>query len=117
MQPIHPKLHYQGRRTNTYYCLPKLIKDFTKRFVLQICDEFNTRVVFPPMKYCTDNGVMIAWNGLEKYRKGLDIIQPEQVMDLDVSPKSPLGIDISTQVTNRFIKCKWIKIIWLHNKE
>lgn len=84
---------------------------FIRNSIIKICDEFNTRVVFPPMKYCTDNGVMIAWNGLEKYRKGLDIIQPEQVMDLDVSPKSPLGIDISTQVTNRFIKCKWIKII------
>ena len=29
----------------------------------------GVRVVFPPPKYCTDNGVMIAWNGLEKYRR------------------------------------------------
>lgn len=25
----------------------------------------------PPLKYCTDNGVMIAWAGLERFQKGL----------------------------------------------
>lgn len=25
----------------------------------------------PPMKFCTDNGVMIAWAGLERFQKGL----------------------------------------------
>ncbi|KAL3666107.1 hypothetical protein V7S43_008898 [Phytophthora oleae] len=28
-------------------------------------------VVFPPVKYCTDNGVMVAWAGLERYAKGM----------------------------------------------
>ncbi|CAI5734163.1 unnamed protein product [Hyaloperonospora brassicae] len=27
--------------------------------------------VFPPAKYCTDNGVMVAWAGLERYAKGM----------------------------------------------
>ena len=31
--------------------------------------EMGVRVVFPPPRYCTDNGVMIAWNGIEKYRR------------------------------------------------
>lgn len=28
-------------------------------------------VVFPPAKYCTDNGVMIAWAGVERYTLGM----------------------------------------------
>ncbi|KAG7391697.1 putative tRNA N6-adenosine threonylcarbamoyltransferase, mitochondrial [Phytophthora pseudosyringae] len=27
--------------------------------------------IFPPAKYCTDNGVMVAWAGLERYAKGM----------------------------------------------
>lgn len=34
----------------------------------------------PPLKYCTDNGVMIAWAGLERYQKGL-------VDNLDIKPR------------------------------
>ena len=29
------------------------------------CQLSNCHAVFPPPKYCTDNGVMIAWNGVE----------------------------------------------------
>nr|CAI5837215.1 unnamed protein product [Callosobruchus analis] len=31
-----------------------------------VCDELGYRLVRPPPKLCTDNGVMIAWNGVEK---------------------------------------------------
>ena len=31
-----------------------------------VADHFNIPAVFPPAKLCTDNGVMIAWNGLER---------------------------------------------------
>ncbi|KAG3112929.1 hypothetical protein PI124_g5013 [Phytophthora idaei] len=33
--------------------------------------EEGVVAVFPPAKYCTDNGVMIAWAGLERYAKGM----------------------------------------------
>ncbi len=29
------------------------------------------RLVYPPPKYCTDNGAMIAWAGIERFRSGL----------------------------------------------
>ncbi|KAG6968619.1 hypothetical protein JG687_00003668 [Phytophthora cactorum] len=34
-------------------------------------EEEGVVAVFPPAKYCTDNGVMIAWAGLERYAKGM----------------------------------------------
>ena len=40
-----------------------------RRSLERVGSEMGVRVVFPPPKYCTDNGVMIAWNGLEKYRR------------------------------------------------
>jgi N6-L-threonylcarbamoyladenine synthase len=32
--------------------------------------EHGTRLVAPPVKFCTDNGAMIAWAGIEHLRMG-----------------------------------------------
>ncbi|KAK3820806.1 MAG: glycoprotease family-domain-containing protein [Linnemannia gamsii] len=45
------------------------------------------RVICPPPKLCTDNAVMIAWTGLERYQLGL--IDP---YDIDIAPKWPLDM-------------------------
>ncbi|RMX66644.1 hypothetical protein DD238_002565 [Peronospora effusa] len=34
-------------------------------------DEEDVMVIFPPAKYCTDNGVMVAWAGIERYAQGM----------------------------------------------
>lgn len=39
----------------------------------------------PPIKFCTDNGVMIAWAGLERFRKGF--VSP---LDFKPRPRWPL---------------------------
>lgn len=39
----------------------------------------------PPIRFCTDNGVMIAWAGMERFRKGL--ISP---LDFKPRPRWPL---------------------------
>ena len=40
----------------------------------------------PPLRYCTDNGVMIAWAGLERFQKGY-------VDDLDFKPRPRWPLD------------------------
>lgn len=49
-----------GVACNTYLrgCLNMLAK------------QLKIRVVYPPANLCTDNGVMVAWNGFEKMRSG-----------------------------------------------
>eukprot|EP00898_Chlorokybus_atmophyticus_P007968 jgi/Chlat1/8172/Chrsp76S09203 len=52
------------------------------------------RVVFPPPRLCTDNGVMAAWAGVERYQLGL--YDPPPAIDsddalLDIRPRWPLG--------------------------
>ncbi len=34
-----------------------------------VCNKFNIPFCAPPIKFCTDNGAMIAWAGIEKFRK------------------------------------------------
>ena len=78
----------------------------------QVCSEFDFTLVAPPAKYCTDNGVMVAWNGVEKFRRGLDLFSPlEAFQEVEVESRSPMGVDVSQQVWERQIKCKWIKIL------
>ena len=40
----------------------------------------------PPLKFCTDNGVMIAWAGLERFRLG-------KKNDLSVRPRPRWPLD------------------------
>lgn len=36
-----------------------------------ISDRISVPVVYPPVSLCTDNGVMVAWNGVERLREGI----------------------------------------------
>jgi N6-L-threonylcarbamoyladenine synthase len=50
-----------------------------------LADESDTRFVAPPLKYCTDNGAMIAWAGIERLR--LDLVDG---LDFAPRPRWPL---------------------------
>jgi N6-L-threonylcarbamoyladenine synthase len=43
---------------------------YIKNNMIEYCKKFNYDVISPPLKLCTDNGAMIAWAGLEKFRLG-----------------------------------------------
>ena len=47
----------------------------------------DMELLFPERELCTDNGVMIAWNGLLKYEKGFF-----ETLDSKISPYSNLGL-------------------------
>ncbi|GBG72034.1 hypothetical protein CBR_g10969 [Chara braunii] len=55
------------------------------------------RIAFPSPRLCTDNGVMVAWAGVERYRLGLMDPPPPPVTStvedehLDIRPRWPLG--------------------------
>ena len=82
------------------------------RSLLQIvCNEYDCQLVFPPVKYCTDNGVMIAWNGVEKWKRqnSKDWVPWQKVFEVPVNPRVPFGHDISAQVAKANIKLPKIK--------
>ncbi len=45
-------------------------------------------LIFPPIKLCTDNGVMVAWSGIEKFNEGISD-EPE---GQEVIARWPLGV-------------------------
>ena len=51
----------------------------------QLATDNGLTFAAPPIRFCTDNGVMIAWAGLERFRKGL--VSP---LDFKPRPRWPL---------------------------
>lgn len=43
---------------------------YIKNGMSEFCKEYGFDVVSPPLKLSTDNGVMVAWAGIEKFRTG-----------------------------------------------
>lgn len=41
---------------------------YIKNNMIDFCKNYEYEIITPPLKLCTDNGTMIAWAGLEKYR-------------------------------------------------
>lgn len=52
----------------------------------QLADRTGLRFVAPPLRLCSDNGAMIAWAGVERFRLGL-------VDGLDFSPRPRWPLD------------------------
>lgn len=69
----------------------------------QTCGLFETEAVFPPVKYCSDNGVMIAWNGCEKWNLQRDIVPFQDVFQVPTIPRSPFGTNMTDLVANASI--------------
>uniref|UniRef100_T1JHI2 N(6)-L-threonylcarbamoyladenine synthase n=1 Tax=Strigamia maritima TaxID=126957 RepID=T1JHI2_STRMM len=67
-----------------------------------LCDNTDFELICPPPKLCTDNGIMIAWNGLERLKNGIGVTM--NVDNIEVEPKCGLGIDIRDRVKNADIK-------------
>ena len=43
---------------------------FLRSVIQRVCEQHDAQLVCPPPKLCTDNGVMIAWNGIERWKAG-----------------------------------------------
>ncbi|VEL14509.1 unnamed protein product [Protopolystoma xenopodis] len=57
----------------------QLIRDNLER----VAAHYKINFVAPPPSLCTDNGVMIAWNGVLLYQKGLRIISDIDSLDFE----------------------------------
>ncbi|XP_010125233.1 PREDICTED: probable tRNA N6-adenosine threonylcarbamoyltransferase, mitochondrial [Chlamydotis macqueenii] len=85
---------------------------YIRKGLQTLADANNFAFRCPPPRLCTDNGVMIAWNGIERLRAGLGVLHSTD--GIRYEPKAPLGIDISKRVEEESIKVpKLKKIRWL----
>ncbi|XP_043851560.1 probable tRNA N6-adenosine threonylcarbamoyltransferase, mitochondrial isoform X3 [Dromiciops gliroides] len=81
---------------------------YIRRTLEIVTKATNCILLCPPPKLCTDNGIMIAWNGVERLCAGLGILHNTEGVRYE--PKCPLGVDISKQVGEASIKVPSLKI-------
>lgn len=73
-----------------------------------VTNATQSTLLCPPPRLCTDNGVMIAWNGVERLRAGLGILHNTE--GIRYEPKCPLGVDISKEVGEAAITVPRLKM-------
>jgi N6-L-threonylcarbamoyladenine synthase len=54
----------------------------------KLSKEMDFENFFPPIELCSDNGAMIAWAGIERFKKGI-----EDNLDVLAKPRWPLDPD------------------------
>lgn len=87
--------------------------DFIFKSIETIGEKMGYNVFRPPPKLCTDNGIMIAWNGVEKFRKQCDIIT--NLSSVIAEPKAPLGISLIQKVKGANLSVKITRLKALYN--
>lgn len=81
---------------------------YIRKALTIITETTGLRLLCPPAKFCTDNGVMIAWNGVERLREGKGILPPN--VDICYEPKAALGVDMTAEVRAAEIRLPSVKM-------
>ncbi|KAJ3592171.1 hypothetical protein NHX12_007299 [Muraenolepis orangiensis] len=81
---------------------------YIRKALTVITDATGLHLLCPPAALCTDNGVMIAWNGVERLREGRGILPFDQ--EVRYEPQAPLGVDITADVREAKIKLPPVKL-------
>ncbi|XP_067938369.1 tRNA N6-adenosine threonylcarbamoyltransferase, mitochondrial-like [Watersipora subatra] len=76
---------------------------YIRNSLAYIAEYFDCEVVCPPGRLCTDNGVMIAWNGIEKLTQGVDMIY-SNFDEVIAEHRSPLGVSLVDEVVEADLK-------------
>lgn len=83
--------------------------DFIFTALSELCNELNYTAVRPSRKLCTDNGVMIAWNGIERFIQDKGIYSTDEIDNIFKLPICEIGESLIDEVKAESIACKWIK--------
>jgi len=68
--------NWEGFLRSRIYCIATYYSSFPSfdyfyNRLNKLAMEYDLELFFPPPELCTDNGVMIAWAGIERYQCGL----------------------------------------------
>uniref|UniRef100_A0A9J8D4N8 N(6)-L-threonylcarbamoyladenine synthase n=1 Tax=Cyprinus carpio carpio TaxID=630221 RepID=A0A9J8D4N8_CYPCA len=59
--------------------------EYIRQTLKIVTDATGLHLLCPPSKFCTDNGVMIAWNGIERLKQGKGIMSHSE--EVNYEPK------------------------------
>lgn len=83
---------------------------FIYQALKEMADQFQYETHRPERQYCTDNGLMIAWTGIEQWRANADVYRSQNIDDVETFPKCALGENRVKEVEEASIPCKWAKL-------
>ncbi|MPC14291.1 putative tRNA N6-adenosine threonylcarbamoyltransferase, mitochondrial [Portunus trituberculatus] len=77
----------------------------------KLCSHTGYQLFCPPPKLCTDNGIMIAWNGMERWKAQTGVLYNKQeIEDVTFEARCAIGEDLTEDVRNLGITVKkWVK--------
>uniref|UniRef100_A0A8C6T9I2 O-sialoglycoprotein endopeptidase-like 1 n=1 Tax=Neogobius melanostomus TaxID=47308 RepID=A0A8C6T9I2_9GOBI len=81
---------------------------YIRKALSLITEREGLRLLCPPPKLCTDNGIMIAWNGVERLRVNKGVLSPD--VNVTYEAKAPLGSDLTAEVRAAAIKVPPVKM-------
>lgn len=84
--------------------------DYIFKNISNVGSKYGVKAFRPSKLYCSDNGAMIAWNGVERLLED-PACALTKFDDVDVKGKCSLGLSLIDEVTNEDIKCKWVKML------
>lgn len=74
-----------------------------------LAKHYNCRCYRPSKRYCSDNGVMIAWHGIEQLLHTGDSSLRYDLDEIDLAGSEGFRDSAEQQLVEAHIKCKWIK--------
>ena len=76
-----------------------------------VCSERGFKFVRTPPRLCNDNGVMIAWNGAEKWMANINVLQDRAEIEMvSIEKNASFGESWIERVQDADIKCKLVKL-------
>lgn len=79
----------------------------------RLAQQYGLPFLAPPPKFCSDNGLMVAWTGLERLKQGLSRAPPPTLAQVEsaveVLPRWPLGpVDVRGMSKANSKHCKML---------
>lgn len=84
--------------------------DFIFRALTEMASQFGYKTYRPSKRLCTDNGLMIAWNGLERWVDDEQIYRTLNIDTVHPVAHEPFKTNLIDDVQRRNIQCSWIKV-------
>ncbi|EDV44658.1 uncharacterized protein Dana_GF20469 [Drosophila ananassae] len=77
--------------------------------IQHLAAQYGCRSFRPSKRYCSDNGVMIAWHGVEQLLQDGDSSLRFDFDKVDIQGSAGFAASFEEQVAAAAIKCKWIQ--------
>lgn len=90
--------------------------DFIFTALKQLGEQFDYKTYRPSKRFCTDNGVMIAWNGIERWQSNQEAYENLNIDEIIAENAIPIGESFIKEVEKAQITFKIAKLPILQGK-